>query len=156
MSEESELEILKLRDDIGHESNIRVLIRLCYLAVGDDDLFSRRVDLLLRQLPTAIKTSERFKKKLDECTITLEPRWQYKYNCGYPMGTPENPVMMNDPDDSDYDPKQPTYPISPVLVQDEPYTDWMAVFELCVDEFEAQGTTWHKEKEFGVIKGGAT
>lgn len=143
MSQQSidELESLKLRDDIGHESNIRLLIRLCYLAVGDDDLFARRVDLLLRQLPKAVKKKDKFQEKLDECTITPEPRWHYERAGRYRMGTPENPVVD----------EETGRVISPIWVQDEPYTDWMAVFELCLDQFEAQGTTWHKDEGAGAI-----
>jgi len=125
-----DFEVLRLRDDIGHEANIRLLIRLCYLAVGDDDLFARRVDLLRRQLPRAVKESEEFQRRLEECTVEYE-EWVYKYNCGVPMGTPEEPVAG-----------------SPRLVT-RTETDWMAVFELCIEELEKLNITWQKLEAAG-------
>jgi hypothetical protein len=127
LSEREDFERLGLRDDIGHQANIRALVRLCYLAVGDDDLFARRVDLLRRQLPRAVKESLEFQGKLDECTIEYED-WEYKYCCGVPMGTPEKPVLG-----------------SPRRVL-RTHTDWMAVFELCMDELEKLNVTWKKEE----------
>lgn len=144
VEEKFEDEVLSLRDDIGHQTNIRMLIRLCYLAVGDEYLFAKRVNLLRLQLPQSVKDNDEFQEKLDDCTLT-EESWEYKSFSGTAMGSPEDPVLVNDPKSWEYDPSKPTYPLSPIKVK-KTWTDWEAVFELCIDELEKLKITWSKDE----------
>lgn len=128
------LENIRLRDDIGHSGNIQMLIRLCYMAADDPVVFSWRVDLLRRSLPTAVKDSEEFRERLAECIPDPEPRWEYRYFCGVPIGTPEHPIGG-----------------SPYRVEGDPDVDWPAIFELCLDFLEREGVTWRKDESAGAV-----
>lgn len=129
-------ETLKIRGDINWGSNIQTLIRLCFLALGQDDLLGERVRALQEALPEQIKESEEFKKKIEACTEEWDdwvPRKVGQVEC---IGTVDEPLLD----------KETGFQISPVrkhFTQPNPTRE----LGVCLVELEKLGITWRKTEE---------
>jgi hypothetical protein len=134
-------ESLKVKDDIGFKGNVNSLVRLCFLAAGDEYLFRERVEMLYAILPVAIGDDEEFKRRVDaECTVTPPPRYIFHDCCGIPIkGTVEEPFVDEETGEV----------INPTKVQDPPYTDYQKLFKVCMRALEGMGATWQKDTKAG-------
>lgn len=103
-------------------------------ASEDETLFAANVRVLLSMIPA---------NKRDEIVANEneyesdEQRYEYKYNCGVPMGTPEHPVCG-----------------SPRVVQ-ETITDWHMLYQIILSALEDSNLTWKREKhtiEVGAVE----
>jgi len=103
-------------------------------AVQDETVFAANVRLLMNLLPS--NKRDEIVERADEYTSTVE-RYQYKYWCGVPLGTPKEPISG-----------------SPALVTEET-VDWYKMLEIILSAFEECGVTWKTESwtvETGKIK----
>ena len=127
---------LKIRGDINWGTNVQALIRLCFLALGDDDLLAERVWGLREVLPEQVKESEEFQKKIKACTEEWEewvPRMVGTIECA---GTVEHPLID----------RKTGVQISPVR---QPFSQHNPKKELgvCLVELEKLGLSWKVENE---------
>lgn len=114
-----------LKDEVNIESLIYRQIERCYeSALQDEALFAANVRMLLSSIPDH-KRSELLEKS-DEYT-SVNQKYQYRYCCGVPMGTPQKPVGN-----------------SPVLVEEE-IIDWHKLFEMILAALEECRVTWQYE-----------
>lgn len=112
--------------EVNIESLVFRQIERCSIAATQDEsLFAANVRVLLSMLPEG-KRKEVLEQS-DEYIEKVE-RWQYRYWCGVPVGTPENPING-----------------SPSLVQEDVY-DWHKLFELILKALEDSNLTWRYEK----------
>jgi len=95
-------------------------------ASQDENLFASNVRTLMSLLPRHKRTE--LEARVDEYTYPVQ-RWEYKYCCGVPMGTPEEPVLG-----------------SPRPVE-ELETDWYKLYEMILNAFEECGLSWKVERE---------
>jgi len=151
MSFDKELEELGLRGDLNYESIFRYQIINCLRSATDSDIsiFEHNVDLLRRMLPRSVKETEEYKKALAELTEDQET-YVWERFCGVKLGSIEEPLMWNDPQNPGYDPKKPTVPSSPRKVT-VTITDWFGVFELCLGVADKLGIAWKKLNKGGAI-----
>lgn len=103
----------------------RQMLATCQAAVNDESVFAVNVRLLKSYLPSHRKIQ--VEERVEEYMSTVE-RYQYKYFCGVPLGTPENPING-----------------SPALVQEET-VDWHKYLEIILEVYEDSGTTWKHDK----------
>lgn len=123
--------------DIFHEPELRAqlsiedLVRRQIERVNIASSFDRRVFAAnLGAFKAMLPKHKRMEVEMKaEEYLVVTQQYQYKYNCGVPVGTPENPVMD-----------------SPVLVENID-VDWDKLYELMMDALEESGTTWKVEKE---------
>ena len=82
---------------------VRLQVNRCSIALsgGDSALFGNSVMALLAMLP-GDKRRDIEKRKSEYTTVTQV--YRYKSPNGWKLGTPENPVYRNKPDDDDYNP----------------------------------------------------
>ena len=111
---------------------------------GNQNSFENSVLALLGDLPTYVRRSVEARKT--DYTVTPEPRYQFKYSCQVPMGTIENPLQYNKPEDYDYDPNEPTVTYSPIKVTDPPYIDYIKLLQIIKAELESGGASWQLQK----------
>jgi hypothetical protein len=111
----------------------RQIERTAQSASQDEMLFACNVRILMSYLPSH-KRAE-VEGRADEYT-SIEEHYEYKYNCGVPLGTPEHPICG-----------------SP-WVNTEEVTDWHLLFQIILDTFEEVGVTWKFDK--WTIEVGAT
>lgn len=132
MTRSIDLNVLKVDEDMLTEMSIhgeldiqalvfRQIERTHASALQDVSYFSSNVRLLLNMLPKHKKAEA--DKRAEEYTSKVE-RWEYKYWCGVPMGTPENPINN-----------------SPYMVREE-VIDWHKMLEVILETFEECGVTW--------------
>lgn len=95
-------------------------------ALQDEAYFASNVRLLLSMVPSHKR--EEIENRQDEYVSETESL-HYKYWCGVPMGTPENPING-----------------SPSLMK-ETNTDWHKLFEIILEAFEESGLTWKIDKQ---------
>lgn len=112
------------------ELNIEFLVmrqieRTSLAATQDEPLFAANVRVLLSMLPSYKR--EEILSRAEEYTEVVQ-RYQYKYWCGVPIGTPENPIGG-----------------SPALVEEE-VIDWHKLYEMILKAFEDSNLTWRFEK----------
>jgi len=126
---------LKIDEDLLKDSSIkgelniqqlvfRQIERTHQAAIQDETVFAANVRLLLNMLPSH-KRNEVI-DRADEY-VSTQKSYQYKYNCGVPLGTPEHPING-----------------SPALIEEEVY-DWYKLLEIILDTFEECGVTWKIE-----------
>lgn len=118
----SVLEETPIKGELNIESLVFRQIERTYLsALQDESLFASNVRLLLSTIP---------KHKRDEVLsfsdeyTNVNKQYQYKYCCGIPMGTPDEPVSG-----------------SPVLIEEE-VVDWHKLFEIILSSLEEIGISW--------------
>lgn len=92
----------------------------------DENTFAANVRVLMSMLPSH-KRTELIDRREDYVYDTEQ--WSYKYFCGVPMGTPENPVAG-----------------SPFLMKSEE-VDWQELYELILSAFEECNISWKIERE---------
>jgi hypothetical protein len=134
-ADEKLLEEATIRGELDIETLVfRQIERTSQSALQDETLFSVNVRILMSMLPSH-KRSEVLERD-DEYT-SIQTRYDYKYCCGVPMGTPEKPVCG-----------------SPALVEEE-VIDWHKLYEIVLDTFEECGITWKFDKwtvEIGAVE----
>lgn len=124
--DQSVLNETPLQDQLNIEQLVfRQIERTALSALQDEALFASNVRILLSMVPA--NKREQIEDRTDEYTSEMES-WQYKYFCGVPLGTPEEPINN-----------------SPYLVK-EPITDWHMLFEIILASYEEAGITWHYDK----------
>lgn len=103
-------------------SLLRTRIKECLDIIDTPELFSTRVNLLRMSLPMEVKYSDEFLAATEECTEDIT-NTEFLYNCGVPIVSKElgSPYTV-------------TYP----------ETNWVDIFELCLNECEKLGITWKK------------
>jgi hypothetical protein len=107
---------------------------------GDEIKYSNAIESLLAMLPKANR--EKIEANKDAYITKIEqPR--YKYSCGKPMGTIENPVYRNNPLDWNYKGGKPEL-VSPVVEEVE-QVDYAKLYKLILEELEDVGVTWKQE-----------
>lgn len=102
----------------------RQIERTNQAAVQDETLFAANVRILLSMIPT--NKREEVHARHDEYTSTQQ-RWEHKYCCGVPMGTPEEPVNG-----------------SPALIEEE-VIDWHMLHQCIMEALEMSNLTWKRE-----------
>ncbi len=131
----------ELKGDVSIQSIARHQIERCNLvsASNDSSLFERNVEILMFMLPS--DKLEDLRGREQEYCETIE-KYQYRYNCAVPMGTPKNPIKDDD-----------GTIISPILVE-ETIVDYDMLYSLVLRAFEKSGLTWKTDRisaEFGKI-----
>lgn len=136
----------ELKDKIDSPWRLQRQLERCnILAAGENEkAFQDSVEITLDELPIEIKSNVMARE--NEYWVTPEPDYQFKYNCGVPVGSIEQPVMLNDPEDWDYDSSRSTVPWSPVLVETPPYIDHKKLLAIIKEEAERGGLSWQYEK----------
>ena len=120
------LEESPIHGELNIEQLVFRQIERTYLsATQDESLFAANVRLLLATVPSHKRTE--ILERSDEYTSTVE-KYQYKYCCNVPLGTPEEPVNG-----------------SPFLVTEE-VIDWHQLFEIILKAFQDCNLTWKFEK----------
>lgn len=120
------LEETPIHGELNIEQIVFRLMEHTNVSASQDELiFASYVRLLMSYLPGHKRASvyERETEYMDvkEC-------WHYKYNCGVPLGTPEEPING-----------------SPYKVE-ETVIDWHKLFEIIVQTYEDCGLTWKFDK----------
>lgn len=126
---------LSVDDDLLEESPIhgeldiealvfRQIERTANSASQDETLFANNVRVLMTYLPEY--KQEEIQDRSGEYTSTIQ-RWQFKYWCGVPLGTIEEPING-----------------SPALIEEE-ITDWHQLFQILMNTFEQCGVTWKRD-----------
>ena len=115
---------LPLRD--GDKINIQAITfrqieRTNKSAMEDENKFASNVRLLMTDLPKHKKAA--IEDRSDEY-LSKSKSYSYKYFCGVPLGTIENPVNG-----------------SPFVVEEE-VIDWYKLYEIILEIFEECGITW--------------
>jgi len=149
VEELKELESPTIRGTIGMPEIVRYQIILCNRARGGEDpaVFEAHVRALLDMLPQYKR--DEIQKRESEYIYETE-RWQYRYWCGIPLGTPENPIT------SDGEPPKPDWSnvVSPTLVREE-VVDYEKLFSIIMETLEGLGLSWaidQKTVEHGKAK----
>lgn len=125
-ADEKLLEETPIHGELDIETLVfRQIERTNQSALQDEALFAVNVRNLLNMLPSH-KRSE-VTERSDEYTSVVQ-RYDYKYNCGVPMGTPEKPVNN-----------------SPTLIE-ETVIDWYLLLQIILDTFEECGLTYKFDK----------
>lgn len=120
------IEETPIQGEIDVESLVfRQIERTSLSALQDESIFASNVRVLLSHLPSH-KRAEVL-NRTDEYTSTVQ-RLQYKYWCGVPLGTLNEPING-----------------SPELIEEE-VIDWHKLFEIVIDAFESCGVTWQFDK----------
>lgn len=126
---------LNIDDDLLDDVNIkgkldiemllfRQIERTNQASVQDEIIFAANVNILLNMIPL----NKRAEILTNEGNYTsIEQRYDYKYNCGVPMGTPEHSVCG-----------------SPRVVTEE-ITDWHMLYRLIMEALELTNLTWKRE-----------
>jgi hypothetical protein len=116
---------------------------------GDEIKFANAVESLLAMLPKENrlriendKTKESYISKIEQPI--------YKYSCGKPMGTLENPIFRNKKTDWNYDGGEPIR-ISP-MVEEVEQTDYQKLYKIILNELQDVGVTWKIEPRGNVEK----
>jgi len=108
---------IKIHGSLSPEDLVRLQINRCNVtsSLADRGIFNANVLALMRNLPSH-KLLE-LKNMRGEYTdiVTI---YKYKYSCGRPMGTPENPIYRNNEGDWDWDGGDPIL-VSPIPVDVE-------------------------------------
>lgn len=135
--DEDLLEETPIHAELNIESLIFRQIERCYIStIQSEELFAANVRALLSTIPSHKQTE--ILDKEDEYKSIIQ-HYEYKYNCGVPLGTPEEPICG-----------------SPWLAEEE-IIDWHKLFELILTSLEECGITWKFEKwtiEVGAVEKG--
>lgn len=116
---------------------------------GDEIKFSNATESLLAMLPK--ENRKRIESdKVKEEYITKIEQPVYKYSCGKPMGTIENPIYRNKKSDWNYDGGEPIL-ISPTVEEVE-QTDYQKLYKIVLNELQDVGVTWKIEPRGNVEK----
>jgi hypothetical protein len=119
------LEDTSIRGELDIEALVfRQIERTHQAAIEDESIFAANVRLLMNMLPS-YKKNEVIERS-DEY-MSVQSRYEYKYNCNVPLGTPEHPICG-----------------SPWVVEEE-VTDWYKLLEIVLEVFEECGVTWKTE-----------
>lgn len=117
----------EIRAQLSIEELVRRQIERINISTSfDQKVFARNLGALKAMLPE--RKRAQVEEKASEYLYIIE-NWQYKYNCGTPIGTPEHPIMG-----------------SPTLIETIK-VDWDKLYELMMNALEESGTTWKVEKE---------
>jgi hypothetical protein len=116
---------------------------------GDEIKFSNAVESLLAMLPKENRLRIENDKTREQYTAKVEQP-VYKYSCGKPMGTLENPIFRNKPTDWNYDGGEPIR-ISP-MVEEVEQTDYQKLYKIILNELQDVGVTWKIEPRGNVEK----
>ena len=103
-------------------------------ALQGEEFFASNVRLLMSHVPSHKR--DEILERSEEYSSTVKS-YQYKFFCGVPLGTVEDPVNG-----------------SPFEVEEE-VIDWHKLYEICLDILEECGITWKFEKwtiEVGVVE----
>ncbi len=127
----------RIEERFDYADLVRRRLEDCGKAVVDPIIFQATVQALENLIPeTDIDDKYIEDKKNSE---TLVRKWEYTTWRGRNQGTPESPVKHNDPEDwLHYDPKKPTYDISPIEWE-YPVIDWNARFRAAFNLFVRLG-----------------
>jgi hypothetical protein len=134
-ADEKLLEEATIRGELDIETLVfRQIERTSQSASQDEALFASNVRILMSYLPSHKR--EEITMRADEYS-SIQKKYEYKYNCNVPMGTPEEPVCG-----------------SPYVIEEE-VIDWHLLFQILMDVFEECGVTWKFEKwtvEIGAVE----
>lgn len=131
----------EIRGKIDAPWRLQRQIERCNVLISSDNVpaFDAAVRALMGDLPYKIKTNVLARSKEYDVQAT---KWIYTKWRGRRQGTPENPVLNNDPADwINYDPKQPTTVKSPIEVPDN-YTDYERMLDVIKEEIELGHISW--------------
>ena len=130
---------IRLRGSLSPEDLVRFQINRCNVTASlpDREIFNANVLTLMRNLPSH-KLLE-LKVERDEYVETqVIPI--YKYTCGNPIGSPENPIYRNRKGDWNWDGGEPIL-VSPRM-EEVDIVDYDKLFELVMMKLEEAGLTW--------------
>ncbi len=120
----SSAERMRIEERFDYADLIKNRLEDCGEATGDPILYPASVQALEGLIPED-GIDERYREDLKKCEVVTEG-YQYTYWCGRKQGTPERPVLINDPEDwLRYDPSQPTTIKSPIKYEYKD-VDWRA------------------------------
>jgi len=109
---------------------------------SDEISFSNAVESLLAMLPKENRLRIESDKVKDSYVTKVEQP-VYKYSCGKPMGTLENPIFRNNKSDWNYQGGDPIL-VSPTVEEVE-QTDYQKLYKIVMGELELIGATWKTE-----------
>jgi hypothetical protein len=116
---------------------------------SDEIKFSNAVESLLAMLPKENRLRIE-SDKIKDSYITKIEQPVYKYSCGKPMGTLENPIYRNKKTDWNYT-GGPEILISPTVEEVE-QTDYQKLYKIVLNELQDVGVTWKIEPRGNVEK----
>jgi len=123
--DEKDIQDTKLFNKIAIAQTVfRQLERCNQAALISEEAFAASVRILMTLVPKDRKNE--ILERSDEFTSTTKS-YQYKMNCGCPIGTIEHPILG-----------------SPFVVEEE-VIDWYVVYEICLGIFQDLGLTWKEE-----------
>ena len=108
---------------------------------GDEARFQNSIETLLSLLPNENIAKVEAQKK-DYVKTTEEP--QFKTFCGKQLGTIDQPLMRNSPQDWNYNPNLPQILVSPIMVETE-QTDYQILLRIILKELEKLQITYRRE-----------
>jgi len=116
---------VQMHEKLGIENIVfRQIERTCQAAFQDETIFASHIRLLMNMIPSHKK--EEIEKRSSEYISTVK-RYEYRYWCGCPMGTPEHPING-----------------SPSIVEEE-VIDWYKILEILFEIYEDCGITWKRD-----------
>jgi hypothetical protein len=124
------------RDNIDYRLLLYRAIERCNQAISvpDTSIFEANVRALLANCPSSVRETV-----LDRARDfnTIEHKWVFRKFCGFELGTPENPITINDePPKEDW-----SNVISPKPTRIEA-TDYERLLEVILTELENSGYSW--------------
>lgn len=132
---ESLLKEIPIHGQLNIEQIVFRLMEHTNLSASQDEIvFASYVRLLMSYIPSHKR--ETIINRREEYIETVQA-YQYKYNCGVPLGTPKHPING-----------------SPALIEEE-NIDWHKLLEIIIETYEACGLTWKFDKwtvEVGAVK----
>lgn len=136
-----------IAERFDYAESVRKRLDACGTAVGDTLLYAAAVQAFENLIPKTHKDDE-YREDLEKAIIRRKED-VYTYWCGKKQGTPENPVLHNDPKDLwNYDPNEESPPKSPIEMEvEEP--DWNARFYAAFNLFVRLDVIVRKPVSFG-------
>jgi len=138
---------MRVEERFDYADLVRRRLEDCGKAAGDPILYQAAVEALEDLIPEDA-IDELYTEQLEKAEIKTE-RYEYTKWCGKKQGTPEKPVLNNDPDDwLHFDPKEPTTIRSPILYE---YTsiDWHKRFRATFNLFVRLGVAVRRTASSG-------
>lgn len=137
----------KLKDRVDPPYRLQNQLKRCNILAsrGDPLVFESAVRTLIGDLPYSVKTTVQERIE-NECTIVPPVIWKYIEFCGHRLGTTKKPFVTNDPNGIDYNPNEPSDPISPYEFHPAPYIDYEKVLGIVKEELEFGGGSWRYDK----------
>jgi len=125
------LEKPKIEERFDYAEEVRKQIDRCLVYSADKEAYPEFVKGLENLIPTD-DIDDQYKKEKKKCTET-ETIPVFKFSCGRKIGTVENPVYRNNPDDWNWDGERPIL-VSPTEKEIE-ITNWHARFRAAFNLF---------------------